>query len=112
MTASQRPDQQWWGWRDDSGTLLGTAGATRLGAGGPVRLGGIATHPDARRRGIASALTAAVTRDALASGAPWVSLAIRADNDPARAVYERLGYLTRATLETVRPRLGRGVAVG
>lgn len=99
--AEDRPDQQWWGWRDEDGTLLGSAGARRLAPDGPVRLGGIATHPTARRRGIASALTAVVTREALAS-APWVSLAVRSDNEPARALYLGLGFHVRAELETLR----------
>lgn len=94
-------EQRWWGWRDDAGALLGTAGARALTPGGPARLGGIATHPTARRRGIASALTAVATRESLAA-APWVSLAIRADNAAARSVYTRLGFVIHAELETLR----------
>jgi ribosomal protein S18 acetylase RimI-like enzyme len=99
--AADRPDQQWWGWRQADGTLLGSAGARPLGAGGPVRLGGVSTHPAARRRGIARALTAAVVRESLRT-APWVSLAIRADNVAARRLYLGLGFEVRAELETLR----------
>lgn len=103
MTASaDRADRRLWGWRDDDGTLVGVAGALPLAPAGPVRLGGIATHPLARRRGIASALTAVVTRLALLD-APWVSLAIRADNHAARAVYLRLGFRVVVEMETLRP---------
>lgn len=97
-----RPDQHWWGVRDEGGRLVGSAGVRRLGPAGPARLGGIATHPAVRRRGIASALTARATREALAAGAPWVSLAIRRDNAAARALYLGLGFDVRAELETLR----------
>lgn len=99
---SEAHGYSWWCWRDDDGTILGAAGARALSPGGPVRLGGIATHPAARRRGIASALTAAVAREALAQ-APWVSLAIRGDNDAARNVYLRLGFRVEVEFETLRP---------
>ena len=54
-------------------------------------IGGIFTVPSARGRGVGLAVTAAVTRAALASGAR-AALFVREDNGPARRVYDRLGF--------------------
>ena len=86
--------------------LLATVGA--LGtclvavAGGPVRpdvlvigeddthLAELVVHPDHRREGHARALLNAVI-DRQASGTR-VTLAVAADNDPARSLYESVGF--------------------
>ncbi len=54
-------------------------------------VGGVFTHPDFRGRGFAKAVTAAVTREALLSGA-YALLHVREDNYPAIRVYRRVGY--------------------
>ncbi len=57
-------------------------------------LGSIFTHPDARRRGYATAITAALTSHLFARGCHDVVLNVVADNAPAIRVYKRLGFQT------------------
>lgn len=57
-----------------------------------VHLSSIATRTDLRGTGLASALTAAVTRAALAEGVEAVVLGMYADNHTARRLYRRLGF--------------------
>jgi ribosomal protein S18 acetylase RimI-like enzyme len=100
-TTPDDPATLWWGWADGVGRLRGVVGGRRVGAGGPLHLGGIGTDPGWRGQGVASALTAAVLRQGLAS-APWVSLGVRVGNDPARRVYRRLGFRCIGAFETLR----------
>jgi ribosomal protein S18 acetylase RimI-like enzyme len=58
-----------------------------------IEIGHVATHPDYRRRGYASACTAALARAALGL-APRVFLMVMSDNAPALATYKRLGFRT------------------
>jgi ribosomal protein S18 acetylase RimI-like enzyme len=86
------------GVRDRStGRLLAMAGERfRLGAG-YIELSAICTHPEARRRGLAAALTRRLARHAFAKGAvPF--LHVFPENAAAVALYERLGFRRRATL--------------
>ena len=55
-------------------------------------LASVAVHPDARRQGLAAALTSWISRRALAAGAPAVTVDLYADNDAARQVYQGLGF--------------------
>ncbi|NEM06494.1 GNAT family N-acetyltransferase [Geodermatophilus normandii] len=48
---------------------------------------------DARRRGLATAVMAAVTRWGAQQGARWVYLQVAASNAPARALYRQSGYV-------------------
>lgn len=67
------------------------AGVGALLAGGEVtELVAVATHPDARRRGVAGALSLFLVRDHLQRGgtAVWLSAA----DDAARAVYTQIGF--------------------
>ncbi|WP_369251738.1 GNAT family N-acetyltransferase [Geodermatophilus amargosae] len=48
---------------------------------------------EARRRGLATAVTAAVTRWGAQHGARWGYLQVTASNAPARALYRRAGYV-------------------
>jgi GNAT superfamily N-acetyltransferase len=57
-------------------------------------LASIAVHPSARGRGFGSAVTASLTRRAFAAGAPAVTIDLYADNDAARRIYRRLGFVT------------------
>jgi ribosomal protein S18 acetylase RimI-like enzyme len=57
-------------------------------------LASVAVHPDARRSGLAGALTATITRRSFAAGSPAVTVDLYADNDQARRVYTRLGFRT------------------
>jgi GNAT superfamily N-acetyltransferase len=71
--------------------LVAIAAVTSMRAGIP-HLGSVATHPDWRGRGLSRDLCSRLTRDALAGGAPAVTLGMHAANRPARAVYSSLGY--------------------
>ncbi len=84
----QPPDPQTGDSPDD---LVAIAAVTTMRAGIP-HLGSVATHPDWRGRGLSRDLCSRLTRDALADGAPAVTLGMHAANRSARAVYSSLGY--------------------
>jgi ribosomal protein S18 acetylase RimI-like enzyme len=67
------------------GRIVGVA--TGVPAGGAVGVFGVAVAPEARRRGIGSALTCAAARAGDGSGTAWLS----ARGEAAR-LYERLGF--------------------
>ena len=58
-------------------------------------IGGIGVIPSARRRGIGRALKEALLEEA----PPTVTLELIEHNEPARLLYEQLGFVTRRTLE-------------
>jgi ribosomal protein S18 acetylase RimI-like enzyme len=83
------------GLRDGAGRLLAMAGE-RFRLSGHVELSGICVHPDARGQGLGAALTLHLARAALARGeAPFLHLF---PDNPAAALYERLGFRHRAKL--------------
>ncbi|MFN8636324.1 MAG: GNAT family N-acetyltransferase [Chloroflexota bacterium] len=70
---------------------------------GPPRDGlsvvqGVLVDPAWRGRGLAGAVTAALTRQLMADGAQDVVLDVRESNIPALAAYTRIGYRRHATL--------------
>lgn len=71
-------------------TLVAMA-ATHFATAEVVEIGHVATHPDYRRMGYASACTAALTKAAFAL-APRVFLMVLEHNTPALAAYARLGF--------------------
>jgi ribosomal protein S18 acetylase RimI-like enzyme len=74
--------------------LVAMAGQ-RLAPPGFREVSAVCTHPDARRRGYASIVTAAVARQILARGeTPFLHVAVT--NTPAIPVYEQLGFTRRA----------------
>jgi len=74
--------------------LVAMAGQ-RLAPPGFREVSAVCTHPDARRRGYASIVTAAVSRGVLARGeTPFLHVAVT--NTPAIPVYEQLGFTRRA----------------
>src|SRR5690606_17317008 len=104
---SAHPDQpsSWFGVRARRGHLLGVVSARA--EGGPRadveswHLQGLAVLPEERGAGLGTALTAAVMRAGLerrglADAGSWVSLGMYADNDPARRVYDLLGFRVHA----------------
>lgn len=93
------PDLAWWGYRDDDAVLRGVV-AVNAPAGGPVHLSGLGTDTSWRRRGVGSAMMAAVTRWALEEH-PLVHYGIWTDNDAARRIYTRLGYAVGQEIENV-----------
>ena len=52
----------------------------------------VAVHPDFRRQGVARALILALTEELKKRGGHCLTLEVRASNDPARALYESLGF--------------------
>ncbi|WP_182111204.1 MULTISPECIES: N-acetyltransferase [unclassified Actinotalea] len=96
----------WYGVRDGH-RLVGVVGAALRGGRNDDdhswHLHGLGVRPEARSRGLGAALTAAVTRAGLREGATWVSLGMFADNDVARRLYERLGFVTEAEFASFGP---------
>ncbi|GAA4121097.1 hypothetical protein GCM10022415_23450 [Knoellia locipacati] len=85
----QSAEQRWVVVRED-GRLL-ACGCTEPGNADVPLIGGIVVDSAQRGRGLGAAVTAYLTREALArTGA--CTLAVFADNDHARGLYERLGY--------------------
>jgi ribosomal protein S18 acetylase RimI-like enzyme len=82
------------------GRLVAMA-ATHFATSEIVEIGHIATHPDHRRQGYASACTAALARAALKL-APRVFLMVLEQNRPALAVYKRLGFHTMERMHLVQ----------
>jgi ribosomal protein S18 acetylase RimI-like enzyme len=81
------------GWSISYAAFDGTgpiAVGTHQPTGGVTEIVGVATLPSARRRGIAAALTAALTADALRRGVQLVFLG--ADSDDVARIYERAGF--------------------
>lgn len=57
-----------------------------------LHIGGVLTHPDYRRRGCATGIVAALATEARETGR-IASLLVRADNDRAVELYEKLGFV-------------------
>lgn len=81
--------------RDADGVLLGWAGLYVLYETAQVLTVGVI--PEARRRGIASTLLAALYAEARRRNATEILLEVRIDNDGARALYEREGFAVIGT---------------
>ncbi|MCU1397318.1 MAG: putative acetyltransferase [Acidimicrobiales bacterium] len=80
----------------EDGRLLAMAGQ-RVGLDDHTEISAVCTHPDARRRGLGGAVTAAVARNIRAEGRTPI-LHVAQDNVGAKRVYERLGFTTRTML--------------
>lgn len=78
-------------WENPDGTPVSMAGANPMVAG-MVRVDPVYTPAHLRGRGYAAAVTAEVSRAALAAGATEVVLFTDAGNPTSNALYERLGY--------------------
>lgn len=81
---------RWWG-AFEGDALVASAGVVPLGA--IARYQDVMTHPAHRRRGLASAVLAAIDTDERARGAETLVLVVGADNAPARAAYRKLGFV-------------------
>lgn len=76
-----------------AGRLVGLGALERM-ADGTGHLRGVSVLADARGNGVGSAVSHALTAHALASGSGVATLGCYADNEPALAIYHRLGYRT------------------
>ncbi|MEO7979550.1 MAG: GNAT family N-acetyltransferase [Sporichthyaceae bacterium] len=83
---------RWAGVRDEAGALVAAAAHTEHRPGVP-HLASVVTHGEHRGRGLAAAVCGWLTRALLAEGTGWVTLGMYSDNDVARRMYRRLGYL-------------------
>jgi ribosomal protein S18 acetylase RimI-like enzyme len=90
---------------DDAGVTGVVRGAL---AGGWVGLSCLMVAPRARRRGLAHLLSARALEEAAARGAGRAFLQVEATNAPARALYERLGFVVVDAYH-YRERAGRPV---
>ncbi|OYN91227.1 GNAT family N-acetyltransferase [Parenemella sanctibonifatiensis] len=80
----------WVGMRGPRGELQAVGGAEHENSGAP-HLAGIVVAADLRGRGLGAAITAHLTRAAIA-GAGVSTLGMYSDNAAARQLYQRLGY--------------------
>jgi RimJ/RimL family protein N-acetyltransferase len=93
FTAEQLDLGVFYGVRDARRRLLAAAGTHVLSRRYRVAaVGNVFTRPEVRDRGYGRAATAAVVADLLDTGCPEVILNVASDNQPARRVYERLGF--------------------
>jgi predicted GNAT family acetyltransferase len=79
------------------GNRLVAMAGERMKIDGYVEISAVCTHPDVRGFGYAAALVAALSRSALERGEiPF--LHVFSDNDPAIALYHKVGFRIRRTL--------------
>lgn len=80
-------------WQED-GQIIGNASIQRNSTRRDTWIvGNVATHPSYRGRGIATKLVEACIRHARAQRASFVALQVYEGNQPARRVYEKLGFV-------------------
>ncbi|WP_314174697.1 GNAT family N-acetyltransferase [Streptomyces winkii] len=90
--ASRFADKHFTFWETPDGTPVSMAGSTSM-TGGMVRVDPVYTPARLRGRGYAGAVTAEVSRAALAAGATDVVLFADPANPTSNAVYRRIGYV-------------------
>lgn len=89
---SRFADKHFTFWETPDGTPVAMAGSTSMVAG-MVRVDPVYTPAELRGRGYAGAVTAEVSRAALAAGATNVVLFTNPDNATSNALYQRIGYV-------------------
>jgi ribosomal-protein-alanine N-acetyltransferase len=72
-------------------TVVGYIGSQT--AGGETDMMNVAVHPDYRRRGIAQILIEMLIPELQRRCSTSLSLEVRASNEPARLLYEKLGFV-------------------
>jgi len=75
----------------DGQTLAGYVGSQTVL--GETDMMNVAVHPDYRRRGIAERLILALVEALKERKSHWLMLEVRASNEPAINLYEKLGFL-------------------
>ena len=88
---------RYWGHVDDHDRLLAMAGE-RMHLDGHTEISAVCTHPDARGRGLAAALTRHVALGILERDETPV-LHVREGNESAVRLYQRLGFTERRMVE-------------
>ena len=88
-----RPGQRWVGVRDPADGSLVAVGCSEPNQAGTPTLAGIAVAAHRRGEGWGAAVTATLTRDAVRENGAC-ALGMFADNDVARRLYLRLGFVT------------------
>lgn len=76
---------------DGVGRLLGYVGLLAVVDEGYIT--NVAVRPDCRRQGVASSLLQALEARGRARNLTFLTLEVRQSNAPARALYEKLGYV-------------------
>ena len=76
---------------DGAGRLLGYVGLLAVVDEGYIT--NVAVRPDCRRQGVASSLLQALEARGRARKLTFLTLEVRQSNAPARALYEKLGYV-------------------
>ena len=74
----------------DGETVAGYVGSQTVL--GETDMMNIAVHPDYRRKGIAQALVNALVDTLKSQGSRCLTLEVRASNEPAQKLYEKLGF--------------------
>jgi len=90
LPGAGRPAADAWLAREPEGPAVGYLDARRVAD--ELHVLALAVVPEARRRGVASALLAAALTEAEAEGAAVCHLEVRAGNAAARAFYARHGF--------------------
>lgn len=74
----------------DGGTVLGYVGSQTVM--GETDMMNLAVRPDSRRQGIGEALVHALISGLKQRGSRCLTLEVRASNEPARRLYEKMGF--------------------
>jgi ribosomal protein S18 acetylase RimI-like enzyme len=92
--------KRWFGVRDEQGAIVSLAALVELQGVG--YLDNVVTFPQARGRGLASALTARLVAEALQGDAEHVTLFADPDDASVVRLYERLGFREAGRLASTR----------
>ncbi len=88
----------------EEGQVVGNVSLQRALRWGGFLIGNVAVHPAWQGHGIARALMEAALEEISARSGRWAGLEVRADNQHARRLYERLGFReVGRTLHMLRP---------
>ncbi len=96
--------KRWFGVRDEDGVVVSMAALVLLDEVG--YLDHVVTFPQARGRGLATALAAHAIAEARTNGARHVSLFADPDDQPVLRMYERLGFRETGRLPSTRGPIG------
>ena len=75
---------------DDNGRVAGYIGSQTVM--GESDMMNVAVHPDYRKQGVATALIVGLVKELRKRESHCLTLEVRASNEPAKALYEKLGF--------------------